>query len=75
MKRILFVLTMAAMMLMMTAVPALAKVINGGPPPGPPTETGNFPQGATVTHCQGIGGEGTFVFNKNGIQGPGNCLE
>jgi hypothetical protein len=84
-KRIFTVLAVAALMAAMlvatAAAPAFAKVI-GPPPPtgGPPAETGNFPSGATVTHCNspGIpvsGGEGSFVFNKNGIQGQGNCLE
>ena len=70
-------LVMVAMVVMMAAAPAFAKTIIGDPPPGPPSLTGNFPNGATVTHCNSprIGGEGSFVFNKNGIKGQGNCLE
>ena len=77
MRRLLLVLTMVAMVVMLAVAPALAKTIIGDPPPGPPALTGNSPNGATVTHCnsQSIGGEGAFVFNKNGIKGPGNCLE
>lgn len=68
---------MVAMVAMMAAAPAFAKTIIGDPPPGPPAETGNFPNKATVTHCNSpsIGGKGAFVFNKNGIEGQGNCLE
>ena len=75
MRRILLVFALGAMMVMMVAAPAFATVIHGAPGAGPPAETGHFPSGATVTHCQSLGGEGTFVFNKNDIQGPGNCLE
>jgi len=63
----------AAMMVMMAAAPASAKILNGDRPadpdePGPPAFTGNGPNKATVTHCNSPsipGGEGTFVFNKN----------
>ena len=78
MRRILLVLSVALVMVaMVAAAPAFAKTIIGDPPPGPPSLTGNFPNGATVTHCNNprIGGEGSFVFNKNGSKGQGNCLE
>ena len=74
MRRMIAVLSV---MVAMMAAPAFAKTIIGDPPPGPPALTGNFPNGATVTHCnsQNIGQEGDIVFNKNGINGQGNCLE
>jgi hypothetical protein len=74
MRRVIAVLSV---MVAMMAAPAFAKTIIGDPPPGPPALTGNFPNGATVTHCNGqnIGQEGAIVFNKNGINGQGNCLE
>jgi hypothetical protein len=74
MRRVIAVLSV---MVAMMAAPAFAKTIIGDPPPGPPALTGNFPNGATVTHCnsQNIGQEGAIVFNKNGINGQGNCLE
>lgn len=78
MKRLLMVFSIAVMMVGIAVTPASAKIIIGSPPPGPPALTGNFPNGATVTHCSSspvTGGEGSLVINKNGIGGQGNCLQ
>jgi hypothetical protein len=71
MKRIIVVLSLAALMLAMSALPALA--VNSGTEGGGPPSTSGNPEGKTeVFHCNvNEGQKSAAVFNKNNIHG--NC--
>jgi hypothetical protein len=71
MKRIIVVLTVVALMVAMSALPALAKN-SGTEGGGPPETSGNPPEGTVVFHCNvNEGQKSAAVFNKNNIRG--NC--
>jgi hypothetical protein len=70
MKRTIVVLTVVALMVAMSALPALAK--NSGTEGGGPPETSGNPEGTQVFHCNANEGQkSAAVFNKNNIHG--NC--
>ena len=70
MKRIIVVLTVVALMVAMSALPALAK--NSGTEGGGPPETSGNPESTVVFHCNvNEGQKSAAVFNKNNIHG--NC--
>jgi hypothetical protein len=73
-RRIILVLTVAAVMATMMvamAVPAMAANDKGQGEPGPPTASGS--EGHTVVfHCTSIGEQGTSVINKES-GGHGGC--
>ena len=71
MKRIIVALTLAALMLAMSALPALA--VNSGTEGGGPPATSGNPEGKTrVFHCNvNEGQKSAAVFNKNNVHG--NC--
>jgi hypothetical protein len=71
MKRIIMVLMLAALMLAMSALPALAK--NSGTEGGGPPESSGNPEGTEVFHCKSFGGKSSAVFHEKDNKITGNC--